>query len=75
MMPKRVIAIGDTLKGITIHNQFVSGEVESILINTVVLRDNNGDTRLLSKKMIEKNGISFDTANVKASIRWYTPLG
>lgn len=66
-MPEQVTTIGETIKGKTVHEQFVMGEVESILFNTVVLRDNNGDTHLLSKKDIEKDSVSFDASNVKVS--------
>ena len=55
-----MIVIGSIIDYPTVHEKQVVGEVQTILENTVVVRDSDEDTHLVLKSTIEEDGYSVD---------------
>ncbi|MGY3766165.1 hypothetical protein ACWOAH_06370 [Vagococcus vulneris] len=59
-MSKTIISIGSVINHPTVHDKDVTGRVELILENTVIVRDSDGDTHLVTKEILEDDGFSVD---------------
>lgn len=55
-----MIIIGSVIDYPTVHEKQVVGQVESILENTVVIRDKYDETHLVLKSNIEEDGFTID---------------
>lgn len=55
-----MIVIGSVIDYPTVHDKQVVGHVETILENTVVIRDNYDETHLILKSEIERDGFTID---------------
>lgn len=54
------ISLGSSIDCININNEIVSGSIESILKNTVIIRNDNGATHLIKKSDLKKSGYSLN---------------
>lgn len=55
-----MIIIGSVIDYPTVHEKQVVGQVETILENTVVIRDKHDETHLVLKSNIEEDGFTID---------------
>ncbi|AQP53490.1 hypothetical protein CBF34_00035 [Vagococcus penaei] len=59
-MSKTLISIGSIIDYPTVHKEKITGKVELILSNTILIRDKYDDTHLVLKKAVEKDGFDID---------------
>ncbi|MBO0476011.1 hypothetical protein DOK76_02945 [Vagococcus sp. DIV0080] len=69
-MSKTMITIGSVIDYPTVHDEHVTGQVELILKNTVIIRDTDDDTHLVLKSILKEDGLSVDDQTYSIKTRY-----
>ena len=59
-MSKTLVSIGSIIDYPTVHNKNVTGRVELILENTIIVRDKSENTHLVLIKTVVNDGFDVD---------------
>ena len=58
-MSEKLLSLGDTIACKTIYGAIITGQLETVLEKTVVIRDSSLDSHLVSQKWMKEQGFSL----------------